>query len=259
MKLKNLRLFGGRGIRSFSFWLTLGAAVIDIFALWNPMFWFYSYSKAGMNAQVLMILSNPLLLTLFLLGGGMGIRPVLRAIGLCDGRSLCRSRFPSVDYVRLWPAFGLEGLQKATLSIRGKEEPKHEIVPSPVRRPGNPVFFLLADVVGAGFSGVLPDLSGRFLFQLLCFRHPLPSFHVVQSCRSDSRFAAAQLHSRLGSAFVWPPCLICPGPFSGLAVSQKTNLCLNPKPPGTFRSRRFFAIFWFGGNPPDRRRSRRPT
>ena len=55
MKLKNLRLFGGRGIRSFSFWLTLG-------------FWFYSYSKAGMNAQVLMILSNPLLLTLFLLG-----------------------------------------------------------------------------------------------------------------------------------------------------------------------------------------------
>ncbi len=32
------------------------------------MFWFYSYSKAGMNAQVLMILSNPLLLTLFLLG-----------------------------------------------------------------------------------------------------------------------------------------------------------------------------------------------
>ena len=68
MKLKNLRLFGGRGIRSFCFWLTLGAAVIDIFALWNPMFWFYSYSKAGMNAQVLMILSNPLLLTLFLLG-----------------------------------------------------------------------------------------------------------------------------------------------------------------------------------------------
>ena len=33
MKLKNLRLFGGRGIRSFSFWLTLGAAVIDIFAV----------------------------------------------------------------------------------------------------------------------------------------------------------------------------------------------------------------------------------
>lgn len=68
MKLKNLRLFGGRGIRSFSFWFTLGAVVVDIFALWNPMFWFYSYSKAGMNAQILMILTNPLLLTLFLLG-----------------------------------------------------------------------------------------------------------------------------------------------------------------------------------------------
>ena len=68
MKLKNLRLFGRRGVRSFSFWLTLGALVIDIFALWNPMFWFYSTSKAGMTAQVLMILTNPLLLMLFLLG-----------------------------------------------------------------------------------------------------------------------------------------------------------------------------------------------
>ena len=72
MKLKNLRLFGGRGIRSFSFWFTRGGAVIAIFSRWNPMVWFYYNEKAGMNAQVLMILSNPLLLTLFLLGGGYG-------------------------------------------------------------------------------------------------------------------------------------------------------------------------------------------
>ena len=68
MKLKNLRLFGRRGIRSFSFWLTLGALVMDIVFLWNFTVWDYSSSKVGMNAWALMILTNPLLLMLFLLG-----------------------------------------------------------------------------------------------------------------------------------------------------------------------------------------------
>ena len=75
MKLKNLRLFGRRGIRSFSFWLTLGALVMDILVLWDPVAWFYSDSRVGMNAWVLMILTNPLLLMLFLLGVVWGYGP----------------------------------------------------------------------------------------------------------------------------------------------------------------------------------------
>lgn len=65
MKLKNFRLFGGRGIRCFSFWFTLGAAV-NILFLWDPII--RLCPNVAMNAQVLMILSNPLLLTLFLFG-----------------------------------------------------------------------------------------------------------------------------------------------------------------------------------------------
>ena len=43
MKLKNLRLFGGRGIRSCCVLLTRGGAGFDMFALWYPMFWFFCY------------------------------------------------------------------------------------------------------------------------------------------------------------------------------------------------------------------------
>ena len=93
MKLKNLRLFGGRGIRCFSFWFTLGAAVVDLVVLWNSIVWVYSNSKIGMNAIVLRILTNPLLLMLFLLGAIWGYGPFPDLLVLVTGNAYVEAVF----------------------------------------------------------------------------------------------------------------------------------------------------------------------
>ncbi len=65
MKLKNLRLFGGRGIRSFSLWLTLWGAVACLIS-WIYPFDLCSNHSAFVSVCHLSVFLNPVSLALLM-------------------------------------------------------------------------------------------------------------------------------------------------------------------------------------------------